>query len=241
MPAAEPADSTEVNVMRKIRIFFSKTGDAKYISHLDLMRCMTRAVIRAGIPIGYTEGFNPRPYMNFAMPLSIFFEGLCEIVDIRVDASEDEMSDDEIKNRLSDAMPKDIKILSVKAPVKKASEVAFSSYRIEILQDEMDKEAFNDAVSELISRDELMCSKLGKKGKNKVVKYINLTEHINSFNISVDEAGVHVITLILPSNPTFGVKPSLLTDKIFEELKITPVYVHITRLNLLDSNFDNLE
>jgi uncharacterized protein (DUF2344 family) len=87
--------------MRNVRIYFSKTGDAKYISHLDLMRCMMRAVSRAGIPISYTEGFNPRPYMNFAMPLSLGIEGLREILDIRV---EDEMTDAELKSALEQVL-----------------------------------------------------------------------------------------------------------------------------------------
>ena len=53
--------------MRSVRIYFSKTGDAKYISHLDLVRCFNRAVARAGIPIFFTEGFNPGPYMTLSV------------------------------------------------------------------------------------------------------------------------------------------------------------------------------
>ena len=96
--------------MRSVRIYFSKTGDAKYISHLDLVRCFNRAVARAGIPIFFTEGFNPRPYMNFAMPLSLGVSGLREIVDMKIDG---EMTNDEIYSALSSVMPPDIKILEV--------------------------------------------------------------------------------------------------------------------------------
>lgn len=224
--------------MRNVRIYFSKTGDAKYISHLDLMRCMMRAVARAGIPIGYTEGFNPRPYMNFAMPLSLGIEGLREILDIRVD---DVISDSEIKESLEKVMPPDICILEVKPPVQKASAVSFSKYKIEIKQDDMPKEAFNQAVSELVGRSELLVSKIGKQGKNKVVKYINLTEHIRDFKIWISNDETHVITLVLPSNPTFGINPVLLTDKISEELHINPVFVHITRKALLSADGKELE
>ena len=61
-----------------VRIFFVKEGPSKYMSHLDLMRCMTRTLRRAGVPIWYTEGFNPHPFMTFAMPLSLGTSGLCE-------------------------------------------------------------------------------------------------------------------------------------------------------------------
>lgn len=224
--------------MRNVRIYFSKTGDAKYISHLDLMRCMMRAVARAGVPIGYTEGFNPRPYMNFAMPLSLGIEGLREILDIRVD---DSISDSEIKSSLEKVMPPDICILEVKPPVQKASAVAFSKYKIEISQDDMDEKTFNEAVLELVSRPELLVSKIGKQGKNKVVKYINLTEYIKDFKIWIGRDETHVITLVLPSNPTFGINPALLSDKIVEELGINPTFVHITRKALLNEDGAELE
>ncbi len=224
--------------MRNVRIYFSKTGDAKYISHLDLMRCMMRAVARAGVPISYTEGFNPRPYMNFAMPLSLGIEGLREILDIRV---EDGMSDEEVKSALEKVMPPDICILEVKPPKEKASAVAFSKYKIEISQTDMEKKAFNDAVLQLVSRDELLVSKVGKQGKNKVVKYINLTEHIRDFKIWMSNEETHVITLVLPSNPTFGINPTLLTDKISEELGVNPIFVHITRKALLSEKGTELE
>ena len=70
--------------MREVRLRFSKTGRLKYISHLDINRAMSRALKRAGIPLWYTEGFNPHPYMSFSLPLSLGVESLCESVDLRI-------------------------------------------------------------------------------------------------------------------------------------------------------------
>ena len=53
------------------RIRFTKTGEAKYISHLDLYRFMLRALKRAKLPVWHTEGFNPHVYVTFALPLSL--------------------------------------------------------------------------------------------------------------------------------------------------------------------------
>ena len=61
--------------MRDVRIRFAKTGKAKYISHLDLTRCFARAIFRAQIPLWFTEGFNPRPYMNFTSPRRLSTSG----------------------------------------------------------------------------------------------------------------------------------------------------------------------
>ena len=85
----------------EVRIFFTKTGMAKYISHLDLMRCMTRALRRAQIPLWYTEGYNPHLFMTFARPLPLGVESLCESMDIRLVG---EMTFREMKTRLSDAL-----------------------------------------------------------------------------------------------------------------------------------------
>ena len=57
--------------MVDVRLWFQKCGDARYISHLDLSRCMQRALKRSGLPIWYTEGFNPHAYVTFALPLSM--------------------------------------------------------------------------------------------------------------------------------------------------------------------------
>ncbi|MBR3737453.1 MAG: TIGR03936 family radical SAM-associated protein, partial [Eubacterium sp.] len=70
--------------MQEIRLRFSKTDTAKYISHLDINRAFQRAFSRAKINLWYTEGFNPHPYMSFSLPLSLGVESLCENVDIRI-------------------------------------------------------------------------------------------------------------------------------------------------------------
>jgi radical SAM-linked protein len=64
-----------------IRVFFSKTGNAKYISHLDLYRSFSRAIQRSGLPVWITEGFNPHIYITFALPLALGIEGQEEAMD----------------------------------------------------------------------------------------------------------------------------------------------------------------
>ena len=222
--------------MQNARVFFEKTGDAKYISHLDLMRCFGRAMSRAEISLWYTEGYNPRPYMNFAMPLSLGMEGLNEILDIRL--SDDDLSLDEVKSRLEKEMPVGIKITEVKEPVKKAQLVAFSAYKIEIVQDTMSEEAFNNALFEKLTDPDLTISKVGKQGKRKVVKEITLTGHVKDVKIWSSDDGKTIILVTLPSNPTFGINPNILITTVLEKLSVDPVSVRITRKYMLDENFD---
>ncbi len=106
--------------MTNCRILFEKTGRAIYISHLDLMRTITRAFIRAGIKIKHTEGFNPHPYMTFALPLSVCVESTCELVDFVL---MNDMPEDELVSKLNEKLPDGIKMLKAYSPERKFKEI----------------------------------------------------------------------------------------------------------------------
>ena len=84
--------------MKNVRLFYSKTGRLKFISHLDMTRFMSRIITRSKIPVWYTEGFNQHVYMNFALPLSLGFESVYEVVDFRL--NDDGYSLDECSKQL---------------------------------------------------------------------------------------------------------------------------------------------
>jgi radical SAM-linked protein len=69
-------------IMQRLRIRFSRGEEIKYISHLDLLRLWQRALVRAGIPLAYSEGFNPHPRMSLAAPLALGVTGEAELMDI---------------------------------------------------------------------------------------------------------------------------------------------------------------
>ena len=80
----------QVNDSYTIRFKFKKLGSLQYISHLDLVRTMHKIVVRSTLPLKYTEGFNPKPKMVFAAPLSIGTESLCEFLDLKLSERVDE-------------------------------------------------------------------------------------------------------------------------------------------------------
>lgn len=112
---------------QSIRIKFQKVNVLKFISHLDLCRTMKSALLRSGVPVWYTEGFNPHPKMVFSLPLSIGTESECEYVDIKIT---EEMPFDEIKQRLTGALTSDMAILDVYAPEMKFQEIGYATYEI---------------------------------------------------------------------------------------------------------------
>lgn len=107
--------------MKTIRVFFTKTGRAKYISHLDVNRCIDRAIKRSGIPVWYTQGFNPHIYTTFAMPISLGFESLCESFETRL--VEDDFSLEEVKTALNRVLPTGLEVTQVAEPVMEMKEI----------------------------------------------------------------------------------------------------------------------
>ena len=61
---------------------FSKEGKALFLSHINIMRILERAFLRAGLPLRYTEGFNPKPRLEFAHPLGLGISSGGEIASV---------------------------------------------------------------------------------------------------------------------------------------------------------------
>ena len=91
------------------RILFEKTGNAVFISHLDLMRMFQRAFKRAGLNLKHTQGVSPRAMVSIALPLSVGVESRCEILDYEL--VDQELPFDEIKDRLNRALPAGVRVL----------------------------------------------------------------------------------------------------------------------------------
>ena len=106
--------------MKTVRVWFEKKDTARYISHLDLNRCMSRAFHKTKLPLWYTQGFHPHVFLTITMPLSLGMIGLRESMDIRLT---EEMAGEEIIRRLNTALPLDIHVFDVTEPVMKAKDV----------------------------------------------------------------------------------------------------------------------
>ncbi len=119
------SNNTPIN----LRIKFKKVGSLQYISHLDLVRTMTKIVTRSRLPLWYTEGFNPKPKMVFAAPLSIGTESICEFMDLRLN----ERVDTELaKEALNRNMTDELVVLDAYYPDCKHTELKWLGYTITI-------------------------------------------------------------------------------------------------------------
>ena len=215
--------------MRCVRVWFHKTGPIRYISHLDLMRTMTRAVRRSRIPLWYTEGFNPHPYMTFALPLSLGMQSECESMDIRI---EGEITDEEICLALQNAMPQGLRIIAVREPVLDPKYIASASFSVSF-ENASDPVSLKEKAETMLAGESLVVQKLGKKGHKKVMKEIDLLQSLQAYALRLDDDTL-VLDLTLPAGSANNVNPSLLCDEI---VKLDPcVYYIITRKQLMTAD-----
>lgn len=217
--------------MREVRLRFSKTGRLKYISHLDINRAMSRALKRAQIPLWYTEGFNPHPYMSFSLPLSLGVESLCESVDLRIIG---DITNDEIKNRLNNVLPQDIKIVDVYDDFRDNSEIVYSDYVYKF--EFKDNEVAFEKIKNVLSSDEIIALKKGKQGRKRVMKETNIKSFIDKYSISIRN-DVIVLNIRLLAGPEKNLNPSLLFDTIIRLIDMDFEWKSIARISLLDKDY----
>ena len=217
--------------MREIRLRFSKTGQAKYISHLDTNRVFSRAFARAKLNLWFTQGFNPHPYMSFSLPLSLGVESLCENVDIRI---LDDISNDEVKKRVNDALPLGIRILDVYDDFMDCHEIVYSDYvyKFEFL----DNEKALEKIKEVLQSDTIMAQKKGKQGKRRVLKETDIKQFIEKYSISIRDNQI-VLNIRLLAGPDKNLNPSLLFDTIIRLINMDYEWKSIGRINLLTKDF----
>ncbi len=216
--------------MEEIRVYFSKPGTAKYISHLDLMRTVSRALTRAEIPLWYTEGFNPHPFLTFALPLSLGIESYCESFDIRIVG---DITNEEIKDRLNSTLPEGIVITGVSDKFSKCSDIAFAEYETVFEFDgEGISDGFSDEIKKLLDSDELITTKKAKQKGRKIDVEVNLKDFIKDYSLTRDKNSV-TLNITLCAGNSRNLNPTVLFDRLLRDLKQKPDLTRIKKLRLL--------
>lgn len=197
--------------MKEYRIVFEKRGRVRYISHLDLNRCMLRAVRRSGLPAWYTEGFHPHMYLMFPLALSLGAESLCEVMDIRLT---EEIPPDEILSRLNPALPDGLHAYEVREPHNVTQDIGSAVYEVTLVGEDL--AARWDA---FLSQEEILVGKKTKKG----MKEIDIKPKIAAESV-VSEGGALHLTLHLPAGNEENINVSVVMDA-FQRYADTPILV----------------
>ena len=217
-----------INQMPNIRVFYQKTGRAKFISHLDINRCMQRALRRAEIPVWYTEGFNPHPYITFALPLSLGYESLCETMDLRITRL---MSCEELMERLNRSLPEGIVVTAVALQQHKPEAIRRARYHILLRYEQAKPEEVAQRLEDFMGQSSILVTKHTKKGP----KEVDIRPDVSLIGYEQDQQTVQ-LELETAAGIVNNVNPTLFLDAFAAFSGLTPSLVRVTRTQVLMEN-----
>ena len=218
-----------------VRIKFSKTGDLMYISHLDLSRTMQRIMVRAGVDIWYSEGFNPQPRIVFALPLPVGVESQCELMDIKINKP---MAFDEIKERIQSNFPDGMRVIDVYAPAVKFKNICFADYTIKLFSPKFNSYSCEE-INNLFSK-ECVITKRSKSGE----KEVDIRDFIKKITAESRDDYVEINAIISAGNEN-NLNPELIVEAIRTKLNLLnsgeiDEYCTIMRNRMLDEQLNDV-
>lgn len=209
-------------------IRFGKEPRLRFISHLDLQRFFQRAVNRTGLPIAWSQGFNPHPVMSFGSALALGWTSEYEVIDIKLSAP---MGRGRVEAAVKGALPEDLPVLEVrmiddKHPAPMA-QVRMSDYRIILDGDSAGRVV--EAIPEFLGRDSVMAVKKSKSGEKEI--------DIRPLAIALKQTDVGIFCrLMLTEQNTL--KPDLLVKALSDIAGVEPPEARIHRLKLLGEDLN---
>ena len=212
---------------RDVRVFFSKTGECKYIGHLDVNTVITRAIQKSHLPVWRTQGFNVHAYITFSNPLSLGFSSLCESFDIRI--TDDDFDIDKIPDLMNPNLPSGRRILKASLPKYKNSMITSALYEIHLHSDDIPDDVLYMKTKEMLESDEIITQKKTKKG----MKDINLAEYLSVYDLELDQ-DVR-LDIKLPSGGGVNINPSLFISKLEKDNDIE-IYSDVKRVEMYVDN-----
>lgn len=205
--------------MFKVRIKFEKNEYSAYISHLDLMNTLQRSLVRAKLPVRYTEGFNPHIYLSILVPLSTGYQSQCELADF--DLTTDTLPED-LESRLNGVLPHGLRVLEVGQASRPVNQIAFCGYEVHYAS------PWDESIPSLF-QGEVKILKHSKRGDREVV----LGDYVRSLEFFPEEEGFCCRCVLRagddPLNPSYITDILRFHDKIKREDR--PLYV---RQSILD-------
>ncbi|MEG1651214.1 MAG: TIGR03936 family radical SAM-associated protein [Oscillospiraceae bacterium] len=220
--------------MINVRLHFSKIFNTRYISHLDLMRTITRAVKQSGVSAWFTEGYNTHLYLTFSLPLSLGFESICETCDIRI---LDDEFDQSIAQKINAFLPWGIEIFNCNIAKYKTGDIGFARYLIEFDDIELSGELIEHKIRELIESSEITALKKTKKG---TMRTIDLKPMIHSAETKLENKKCYLDMVVCAENDN-SFNPMLLLNLLFESLGREPDHYLVKRTQILTKEMMNFE
>lgn len=212
------------------RLLFCKTGEAVWMSHLDLMRVFQRAFKRAGLPLTHSHGFNPRASVSIALPLSVGVESRCELLDFELDGQK--IPCEEIVTRLNGALVSGVCVTDCYEEGRKIRDLALLRCKVALEYfDGVPRDAV-DAIRTLFSRPSLPVMKKGKNGpaEQDVIPMIRSMEVV----VAADDT-IELNALVCCQNPSLNpMQLAAAIERYLPQMKAD--FVRCSRVEIYDTN-----
>ncbi len=213
------------------RLRFSKTGRARYISHLDLMRTFQRAFLRAGIDIRHTEGFNRHAYVSIPLPLSVGFSSECEILEFGLVGGATQES---LPGVLNQALPEGITVTRCYDAQRPAKQLEQVNYIISLEFLSGAPLGVENAFRSLLDTDSLVVDKPSKKAKTGFTQ-VDIIPLIHKVSYESCRDALVLDVVFRAQNP--GLNPTLLLETFRKaNPQFAPDFVSYHRKDVLDGN-----
>ncbi len=212
------------------RLLFEKTGNAIWISHLDLMRLFQRAFKRAGLQLTHTQGFNPRPSVSIALPLSVGVESVCELLDFDLEGGA--VSCEEIQERLNGALVPGIQVKAVYEDGKKLKHLAYLDTLVTLEYDQGVPTGACEQINGLFAREEVPVEKRTKSG---TVQDQNIIPMVKSLQATQPDDGTIILKArVCCQNPSLN--PMQLHAALVRHLpELQPDFAKCARIEIFDT------
>ena len=210
------------------RLLFEKKGSAVWISHLDLMRLFQRAFNRAELQLTHTQGFNPRPSVSIALPLSVGVESQCELLDFHLEGAS--VPNEQILTRLNEALVEGVRVLSVYDDGQKIKNLAYLDCKLTLEYDHGVPQGAENAIASLFGRSQLVVEKKSKNGttEQNIIPMLRFL-HVNQ----PDDNTLTLQARVCCQNPSLN--PMLLSAAVEKELPdVAPNFVRCSREEIYD-------
>ena len=214
--------------MDKLRLHFTKTGRAAYISHLDLMRTMQRAFLRAELPLKYSEGFNPHALISMLLPLSLGHESLCELMDFRVYADCDLTK---LPTQLNAVLPEGIRAQEAYEPEHKGRELKWLRFQGDFQYDRPLGPDAAERIEAFFRQESIVITRRTKKGEGES----DIRGAIQSISAAPEAGGIRLEGVISAQEPTLN--PEHLSAALHQLApELAPDFTRFTRLEVYHSD-----
>lgn len=181
----------------KLRLRFSKTGRAVYLSHLDLMRTMQRAFLRAGYRLKYSEGFNPHAQISILLPLSVGCASVCELMDFQL---VDDVDLAALPERLTAAMPEGITVQEAYPAETKSKFLKWLRVTGRYEYDTRDNAEMAQALRAFYAQEQIVITRKTKRGMGEM----DIKPAIREIVITPEADAVRIEAVISAQEPTLN-------------------------------------